>query len=286
MLTDPRTVPAGRVGRVLFGALVALIGTLLLATQTTEFGAKVGLLSGLVLMCAARPVLERIVPGPSSVEDDPRQYFLGLCGLTRGVSPRLGLVLAGLLAIATGIVLAGTPARGVAMSASTGEEMVDLSRMDPATFPSISVDSAVTDWDPMLTGPAMQEIVLTAAQNLDIENQALLQADPSLLTGVDHGDRLEEMEDRLRSAASSGTARIDHYRPESVEVSLLRPFGRQDGLSLGLKARGQLTSETYDTSGRLQTRTTSDFSTTFVVRRATGARWLNVAVLDGNTASQ
>jgi len=106
-----------------------------------------------------------------------------------------------------------------------------------------------------------------------------LQADPGLLMGVDHGDRLLEMEDSIRDAVATGTTRIDRYRPDSVEVRLLRPFGRQDGLSLGLDAHGQMTSETYDAGGRLQARTTSPFSTTFVVRRATGARWLNVAVL-------
>src|SRR4029077_11103073 len=41
MITDPRTVPAGRVGRLVFGAFVAMIGMLLLAPQTTEFWAKI-----------------------------------------------------------------------------------------------------------------------------------------------------------------------------------------------------------------------------------------------------
>ena len=99
MITDPRTVPAGRVGRVMFGALVAMVGTLLLAPQTTEFGAKVGLLSGLVLMCAARPVFDRVVPRPNSLADDPRQFFLNFSGLAGGASaglnatrPALGVV--------------------------------------------------------------------------------------------------------------------------------------------------------------------------------------------------
>ena len=81
MITDPRTVPAGRVGRILFGSLVAVVGTLLLATQTTEFGAKVGLLTGLVVMCAVRPIFDRLVPQPNSVKDDPRQYLVSLSGL-------------------------------------------------------------------------------------------------------------------------------------------------------------------------------------------------------------
>ena len=46
MITDPKTVPAGRVARVAFGGLVAITSTLLMAPQTDEFGSKVGLLAG------------------------------------------------------------------------------------------------------------------------------------------------------------------------------------------------------------------------------------------------
>ena len=63
MITDPKTSPSGRVGRVVFGLLVAITSTLLMAPQTDEFGTKVGLLTGLVLMCAARPLIDRLVPG-------------------------------------------------------------------------------------------------------------------------------------------------------------------------------------------------------------------------------
>jgi hypothetical protein len=286
MITDPRTVPAGRVGRIVFGSLVAVVGTLLLATQTMEFGAKVGLLSGLVLLCATRPIFDRVVPQPNSVDDDSRTYFLRLGGLARGVSARVhavrpALVLAGVSAVAMAIVIAGAPARDAAlMPALQEEEMeIDAARMDPTTFPAISVDQSVTDWDPTLSGSRMQQIVMTAAQNLEIEDQALLRADPSLLTRVDHGDRLVEMQDGLHEAVATGTTRIDRYRPDSVEVRLLRPFGRQDGLSLGLQAHGRVATETYDAAGHLQARTTSPYFATLVVRRATGARWLNVAVL-------
>jgi Na+-translocating ferredoxin:NAD+ oxidoreductase RnfD subunit len=284
MITDPRTVPAGRVGRVVFGAVVAAVGTLLLASQTTEFGAKVGLLSGLVLACAARPVFDRLVPRPDSLQDNARGFVADLIGFTRGASAplraaRLGLVTFGIAALAVGIVVAGTPARGAAANTEPALAGPDPSRMDPATFPVLTVDSAVTDWDPTLSGSTMLQIIMTSAQNLDIENKALLEADPSMLTQVDHGDRLDEMQDRISQSVADQTTRIERYQPDSIDVTLLRPFGKQDGLSLGLNARGTLTTETYDASGQLQQRATAPFAMTFVVRRATGARWLNVAVL-------
>jgi hypothetical protein len=269
MITDPRTVPAGRISRVAFGVIVAVAGTLALAPQTTEFGAKVGLLSGLTAACLARPLFERIFPRPDSVEDNARVFV---------TSTRLWLAGLGAGAVAIGIVLAGTPARGEPQGDFRMAD-IDTSRMNPGTFPAISVESAVTDWDPTLSGSDMQAILLTTTQNLEVENEALRRGDPGLLTQVDHGDRLEEMQNRLSSAVATGVTRVDRYQPDSVDVSLLRPFGKQDGLSLGLNTTGTMTSETYDAAGRLLSRASSPFALTFVVRRATGARWLNVAVL-------
>ena len=40
-----------------------------------------------------------------------------------------------------------------------------------------------------------------------------------------------------------------------------------------------MTTETYDADGELQAQETSPFAETFVLRRATGGRWLNVAEL-------
>jgi hypothetical protein len=57
---------------------------------------------------------------------------------------------------------------------------------------------------------------------------------------------------------------------DAVTVSLLVPFGKQDGLSLGFDARGTVIEETYDAAGVLKAQRTSPFALTFVMRRATG----------------
>ena len=72
MITDPKTTPSGRVGRVVFAFLVGVLSTLLMAPQVDEWGTKVGLLSSLVIVCAARPILDRLVPEPRSAADDLR----------------------------------------------------------------------------------------------------------------------------------------------------------------------------------------------------------------------
>src|SRR5262249_4488012 len=112
MLTDPKTVPSGRTGRVVFGFLVAVASTLLMAPQTNEFGTKVALLGGLAVVCACRPILDRLV-------SEPRSSRGGLLELTAGhrsgaslpgLVVRAGLFLAVIGVVGAAIVAAGTPA--------------------------------------------------------------------------------------------------------------------------------------------------------------------------------
>ena len=62
MITDPKTIPAGRLGRRLYAVGIALLATLLIAPQTSEFGTKVAVLAALALVCAARPLAEVVAP--------------------------------------------------------------------------------------------------------------------------------------------------------------------------------------------------------------------------------
>jgi Na+-translocating ferredoxin:NAD+ oxidoreductase RnfD subunit len=285
MITDPKTIPAGRVGRIVFGILVGIVSTLLMAPQTNEFGTKVGLLAGLVIVCAARPLLDRVLPEPKSAADDLRAFATRLLGggatgsgAVRGVG-RVALAIAAVLVVGVGIVAAGVPARGSVVPDTT-ELMNGLPRsIDPGTFPAITVDQAVTGFDETLDQAGTQAILVTLAENLEFENQALLRRDATILAAVDHGDRLKEMQARLEANGASGSIVVEHYHFDSVHVTLIVPFGVQTGKSLGYESRGSETEDTYDATGALLHSETHPFSMTFVVRRATGARWLNVAVL-------
>ncbi len=151
--------------------------------------------------------------------------------------------------------------------------------VDPATFPTITIAPGVGDYESSIT--RVQDLLVTLAENLELENQALLRSDTTILTAVDHGDRLKEMQGRLRDAIASGKRVVRHYRFDGVHVVTLVPFGVQTGVSVGLESRGTVTEETYDGAGKLLDQRTSPFAVTFAVRKATGARWLNVAVLPG-----
>lgn len=272
MITDPRTAPAGRVGRVIFGALVAVTSVLLMAPQQDEWWTKVALLSGLVVMCAARPLVDRLVPAPAS--DDDRLASFGRRVL--GAPLRAGVAAVALLALGGGIVLAGSPARGQPV-ANTDELLAGVPvQVDPSTLPPITIGQDVVDYLPSL-GTDMPGIVATLAQNLEVENHAVARRDPTLLTAVNHGDRLTAMQE-VAEAHEPGTYVLEHYRFQSIEVRLLRPFGAQDGFSLGFDSRGTLIVETF-ANGALVSSTERPFEQTFALRRATGARWLTVDTL-------
>jgi Na+-translocating ferredoxin:NAD+ oxidoreductase RnfD subunit len=284
MITDPKTVPAGRVGRVVFGLLVAVVSVLLMAPQVDEWGTKVGLLASLVVVCAVRPLLDRMLPEPRSAADALRPFatrFLTGDPARGAVHAASRLALAGLavVLIGIGIVTAGAPARG-AVPVNTAEILDRVPHeVDPDTFPPITVEQDVADWNHEMTGDGALELALTLAENLEVENQALRLGDASVLAAVNHGDRLAQMESRVASAEEDGTVTIERYVFDSMNLILIDPFGVQSGLSLGVESTGTVVTESYDTDGALVATDEGSFEMTFVMRRATGDRWLTVAVL-------
>jgi hypothetical protein len=287
MLTDPKTVPPGRVGRVVFALVLGVLIAVLMAPQTNEFGTKVALLGSLVIVCAGRPLIERLVPAARTADDHPLRFATRVVtgGATGGPvgGPRAlvrgGTVVVALALSGVAIVAAGGPARGVVDPAV--EDVLGRlpSDIDPATLPSISVAQDVVDWNHEISGEGAQQIVLTLAENLQLEHQALRRGDAALLEAVDHGDRLDELRRRIQDGAAGGTTVVEQYQIDDVTITLVVPFGRQAGLSLGLESRGTVTTEAYDADGDLLSRSSAPFVTSFVMGRPTGGRWLNVAVL-------
>jgi Na+-translocating ferredoxin:NAD+ oxidoreductase RnfD subunit len=274
MITDPKTVPGGRVGRVVFGAVVAIVSVIGMATQSDEFGTKVALLAGLVVICVVRPLIDRTVPAANSASDRIAAFVLARRGTVGATAAALLLVV-----FPVAVVVAGTPSRGYVAPDTT--ELLNRTpvNIDASTLPAISVSDDVVSFDHNLAGAGIEPVLVTLAQNLEVENQALLQRSDALLTAVDHGDRLAQMETELEGLASSNATVVHHYDFDTVDVRLLVPFGVQTGLSLGFHSTGTVTTDVYDLSGNLVSASTEPFDTMFAVRRATGDRWLNVAQL-------
>jgi hypothetical protein len=281
MITDPKTVPAGRVGRLVFAAGVGLASSLLIAPQATEFGAKVGLLAGLVILCVARLPFERLVPAANSDGDRLRPLVARLAwDGDAGVAPRRAfargaIVGSALVVLASAIVAAGAPAREAPAPANPRALPEIAVEIDPSSLPRVTVDAAVTRLSD-LAGPGAQELAVTLAENLEVEAQALLGADASLLASVDFGKRFRQMQRRVEDSISTGRRTVDHYTFDSLHLVALLTIRGQGGLRLGFEARGSLEEIAYDASGNETERTTSPFALTFVVSQPTGGRWLIV----------
>ena len=201
----------------MFAFLVGVLSTLLMAPQVDEWGTKVGLLSSLVVVCAARPILDRFAAGAALGGGRPRpvrEAGRGREGRRERRWQRCadrGIVLV-FLVLGAGH-RGGRDAGARTVAANTADVLDRVPhQVDPATFPAITVDQDVSDWDHTIAGPGAQEILLTLAENLELENQALLRRDASILPAVDHGDRLAEMQRRLRDIGAGGSTVVTRYR--------------------------------------------------------------------------
>src|SRR5262245_16489556 len=287
MITDPKTTPSGRVARIAFGIGVALVSTLLIAPQTTEFGAKVALLSGLVVLCVARPLFDRVFPAAGSEGDHLGPWLRGLARNDDG-SNALGRTLASGAVLATAIVLlgatvvaAGTPARQPsatrARAGTASETTEDLGvHVDPTTLPHVTVDADVAETGTLSQADA-QAIAVTLAENLEVEARALHEGDEHLVSLVDDGQRETTIRRRVDDALGSGLAVVAHYTFDRLHVILVQPEG-QSSLSLGFRAVGTVEEVTFGADGTERDRTIRAFARTFVLSRPTGARWLLVEV--------
>ena len=245
MITDPKTVPGGRVGRVVFGALVAVASVLGMATQSDEFGTKVALLAGLVVLCAARPILDRFVPAKGRggrpvravrAARGARRSGHGPPAETRRRRRRGRPRCCSLFPVA--VVVAGTPARGFV--APDTSELLNRTpvHIDQSTLPAITVGQDVIDFDHTLAGTGIQQVLVTLAQNLEVENQALLRARRIAAEAVDHGDRLIQMQAAAERRAGDRHATVRHYDVRHGRCEAARAVRQADRPEPGLPRDG------------------------------------------------
>jgi len=269
MITDPRTIPTGRRARIWFGVAVALVSILLIAPQTTEFGAKVGLLGGLVVMTGLRPLIDwllerRKLAARREISDEvrPRRPVLRWAGVSAAVG-----------VFTLGLVAAGAPAR--APTDSSAEEpppLVDVD-IDPASLPEVTVDPKVIRLDASLGGQGAQDLAVALATALATEAEALLRGDDALMASVSMGARLNEMGYRL-SQRRSGSTVVPLYRFESLHLIVTHPDGPQGGADPAFEARGMVEQLTIDSGGEELGRNTIPFARAFSLRRSSQGNWL------------
>ncbi|MDJ0954456.1 MAG: hypothetical protein QNJ81_12330 [Acidimicrobiia bacterium] len=280
MITDPKTIPRSRVARIVVAVLIGLVAALLIAPQTTEFGAKVGLLASLTLISPLRwaadswfpesvPTRSRFddfVTRVADVRSRPRTFLRGVIG-------------GGAVAVVALLIVAfGAPARDPAIAAPAVEPVAVEVTVDAAALPAVTV----SDDMPALTSQFdADELALMLAEDLAIEAEAMRRAESELLLAADFGPRLEAMQARMAEATATGEWVVADYTFTALELGTVTVPGGQ-GTDLAFAATGTVTEITYDADGTELHRSSAPVAETFVMRQAADDRWL---ILDAITRS-
>ena len=281
MITDPKTVPHGSQARLLFAGSLGLVATLLIAPQSTEFGAKVGLLGSLVLWSPLRALFDRYVPEgrtPASWLDslvgkgsDRRIFARGaLCG-----------ALAGLVVAA--IVLAGGPARVPAQAAARPVNAVvgsiDIGDVD---LPVVEIAESVRNVGADIDREMASVLAINLAENLVLEMEAMRTADATFLSAADGGERLDQMQARLDEAVATGRRVAERFSFDALTLRAADRPDDQSGGALAFEAVGTVTLVTFDAFGEEQDRQQAPFAGTFVLRQLGSERWVITEVDTGD----
>jgi hypothetical protein len=104
MMSDPKTTPRTRLGRVIYGGLTGVVAAALLFWEPTEFGVKVAILASLTVVCALVPAIDAIADrtqGGAPREEQSRARWRSALASPGWRNP--ALVAAALIAIAAPI---------------------------------------------------------------------------------------------------------------------------------------------------------------------------------------
>ncbi|MCB1027433.1 MAG: hypothetical protein KDB24_06690, partial [Microthrixaceae bacterium] len=191
MITDPPTAARGNVGGAVYGAAVALVATVLMAAQGTEFATKVALLGALTLVCVFRPLIERLTPAAYG-DGDRLRLVAGRAARRisssrpRPVGAALGLL--GLLAVGGLLVGAGSGQRTAA--AAVGAERPDVSAL-VGDVPAATLDPTVAELIPGFDQAQADALVVDLATDLVIEAESIDAQDAEALPSALVGPRLD-----------------------------------------------------------------------------------------------
>jgi hypothetical protein len=194
MITDPKTIPGGRRGRIAYAVAIGLLAALLIASAPTEYWSKVAVLGALTLVCATRPLAGLIA---ARLPRRPRPLL-----------PATALVVA---ACFGGLVAAGIATRATPDAlASQGQRAAAF--VPPVTIlPSQGVDSPLTKAEATRIGSDLMAD-LQKRGHARVERIALW-LEPGLQGGSTPVARLEPGGTTLELALTDGRYLISRVRP-------------------------------------------------------------------------
>ena len=243
MITDPRTAPRGQVARAVYAAAVGFVAALLVAPAQTEFWTKVAILGALTVVCAFRPLLERLLPAPGSAGDRVRSWLAhqrpGLANERAARWKRLG----GVVVLAAGLlVIAGIPARdSTAPTLPRVDPTQVASRPDvplaPGAVPRVAISSAIAPIVPSFDQARADGMAHDLVADLVIAGDALTRRDPRLAASAGTGTWLLDLQQRIKDAGNDGAIDVPRYRFDAIDAVLVRRTG-QSSPQIMLSVRG------------------------------------------------
>jgi hypothetical protein len=297
MVPDPRTVPDGKVARIVFGVMVALFAVLLLGPTTLEFWTKTAILASLVLACALRFALTAflasvqeairgagsfLIPGwrvPAAIAlasicvgcvpvaaDLSTHSPQPVAGLSDGTTPAIPLVVGSGPALATWLDSSARDAlpppgdaQPVAGSASGRIWVL------PA-IPNVSIASNVTYFNSSMTQQQATHMGHDAVLDLVIESEARRAHDLKLAESGAAADGLSEFVGVINQDVAAGHSVSKVYRFDSISVNLFLPkFSTQASRLVGVTLSGTATLITKDQSGHVLSQSASAYSKSWSV---------------------
>lgn len=276
MITDPKTIPRGRVARLVNSVIIGGAVTILVAPQTTEFATKVGLLAGLTVISPLRWALDRWFPKTESPQSSLSQFVSRLAtdrGVAIGTSRLFrrgalgGGALAGVLLL---VPVLGIPARPEVQVIPSSGPVVTV-EVDPTALPVATVGEEVgalsSDFG------SAQDLAVMLAENLAMEAEAMRRHQGEVLLAADFGPRLVDMQDRMVQSVATGEWSVDRYQFDALHLTTVTVAGGQ-GTDLAFEATGTVERTTYDADGAELHAVALPCASTFVLRLAPGEQWL------------
>jgi len=257
MITDPKTVPRGRLARNFYGAAIALVFVALAAPQRTEYATKVSLLGALALVCAARPLLERLLPAAGR-EPDRHSTFRAFGRSARTDAdrrrPALGLRLRSVAVMTAAavtytaiIIWAGTPAATWTVTPLSGavpahcEDGAGRQQPRPqipaVALPTIAVRNA-QNVATQISSRVATQIVRDVIDDLAIANDALNRRDVTLASSVALFPWLDDLTSTICRA--TGALVLASYQVTRATVTVAKRATGQVFPEIDVELQGQI----------------------------------------------
>ena len=290
MVPDPRTVPDSPVARVIFGMFVALLAVLLLGPTALEFWTKTAILASLVIACALRFALARMLApleeggGPVAAIrrmgwGAPAAVWLALLlmsalpvsanfsthspeaapELPDGSTPTLTLTVGSGPDVASWVASSARTALPPAVNSAPVSGSAPVWVLPP--IPTVSISASVTAFNPGMTQQAAAKLAQDAVRDLMIESEARRAHDLKLAESGACCDGLTEFTDVIRQDIAAGTIIQKTYSFDQVSLNLFLPkFSSQARRLIGVSLHGTATYTTRDASGNVLSQTSAAYS--------------------------